>query len=82
MGSVNWDLGGKITTLFPIVSNVHLTFRPVMKAGKKVICGLQTPKMFVNFNKSHYKKLLDPKKGKPEYIWLCKVPFYPKTCNW
>jgi len=53
-----------------------------MKAGKNVICGLQTPKMFVNFNKSHYQKLLYAKKGKPEYIWLCKVSFYPKTCNW
>lgn len=53
-----------------------------MKAGKKVICGLQTPKMFVTFNKSHYQKLLYPKKGEPEYIWLGKVPFYQKTCNW
>jgi hypothetical protein len=55
-----------------------------MKVGKKVFCGLQTPKMFVSFNKSHYQKLLPvyPKKGKPEYIWLCEVPFYPKTFNW
>jgi hypothetical protein len=47
MGSVNWD-GGGITILFPLVSNVHLTSRSVVKVGKKVICGLQTPKMLTS----------------------------------
>jgi len=43
MGSMNWE-GGGFTTLFPLVSNVQLTSRSVMKVRKKVFCGLQTPK--------------------------------------
>jgi hypothetical protein len=38
-----------------------------MNVANKVIYGLQTPKMFVNFSKSH---LSHPKKGKTEYIFL------------
>ena len=41
-----------------------------MNVGNKVFYGFETPKMFVNFNKSHYLELMWPKVRKPEYIWL------------
>ena len=41
-----------------------------MNVGNKVIHGFEIPKMFVNFNKSHYLKLLWPKERKPEHIWF------------
>ena len=34
-----------------------------MNVGNKVIHDFEIPKMFVNFSKSHYLKLLWPKKG-------------------
>jgi hypothetical protein len=39
-----------------------------MSVGNEAIYGLKTQKRFVNFNKSHYLKLLYHKKGTPEYI--------------
>ena len=41
-----------------------------MNVSNTVIYGLLTPKMFVNFHKSHILKLLYPGKGKPDYICL------------
>ena len=47
-----------------------------MSVGNKVIHGFEIPKMFVNFNKSHYLKLLWSKERKPEYILLrTEMPF-------
>jgi hypothetical protein len=40
-----------------------------MNVGNEVIRGFKIPKMFVNFNNSHYLKLMWPKERKPEYIW-------------
>ena len=46
-----------------------------MNVAHIAIYGLNTPKMFVSFNKSHYIKLLQPKKGKTGYIYLCNEIF-------
>ena len=39
-----------------IVTNLYMkySFHPIMNVRSNVICVLCTPKMFVNFNKSHY----------------------------
>jgi hypothetical protein len=36
-----------------------LAFHPVLNVRKKAILGHQTPKMFVNFNESHYLYSMD-----------------------
>jgi hypothetical protein len=48
------ELGrGKMRTLFSLTSNWNLAVHSKMNVGNKVIYGIYTPKMFVNFNKSH-----------------------------
>ena len=44
--------GGK-----PLNSNLGL--HVIMNVGNKVICGLLSPEMFVDFNKSHYLYLIN-----------------------
>ena len=68
-GSVKLD-GKKIATLFSLISNWNFAFHSIMNVSSKVIYGFWTPKMFANFNTSHYLELLKPKKGKPKYICL------------
>jgi len=46
--------GEKITGLFSLTSDCTLALHAVMNADNKVIYGLQTAKMFVNFSTSHY----------------------------
>ena len=45
---------GKNLQLLSLASNGNLAFHKIMNVGNEVIYGLQTPEMFVNFNKSHY----------------------------
>jgi hypothetical protein len=49
--------GGKITTLFSLTSNGNLVFHSVTNVGNKVIYGLYTPNMSVNFITSYYLSL-------------------------
>jgi hypothetical protein len=37
-----------------LISNLNLAFHSIINVGNKAIYGLYIPKMFRNFNKSHY----------------------------
>ena len=53
LGSLTLDTD-KIATLFSQTYNLNSDFHSITNTDKAVIYYLQTPKVFVNFNKYHY----------------------------
>jgi hypothetical protein len=51
-GFVNLD--GVADILLSLTSIRKSAFHSIINVGNKVICGLQTPKIFVNFHKYNY----------------------------
>jgi hypothetical protein len=55
LASVDWKwMSGNTTTLCSLTRYWHAAFHSILKVGYKVIYGLYTPKMSVNFNSSQY----------------------------
>jgi hypothetical protein len=77
--SVNLD-EEKIAALLSLICHWSLAFHSIMNLDNKVIYGPRPQKCLLTSTNLSI-KLLYPKKGKPEYMWLCEAAFFPKTCN-